>query len=384
MVITLNPDSQPVPAGCRAEYNTHAPDTSDGPLAVLFHNICHPHVLRAGNNKITTPASRRFCYHAPPMTISWYPGHMFKANKELAKLMQQIDVVIEVLDARMPYASSNPLLHKTRLRHHKPCLHILNKADLADPAATREWLKYLNSQPGSRALANGKDGVLSTALIIGACQRLTDEQALMPKKNQADTTEATDSVSPSDDGPVQADDAGDTTEANERYRQRKYNAVIAGIPNVGKSTLMNQITGRKLAKTGNEPAVTKSQQRVKLNDQWYLFDTPGVLWPRLEDQQAAYRLAAAGAIRNTAIVFEDVAMITAEFLLRDFPQALRERYRFASLPETAEEFMIELANKRACRSKSGNTDWHRVSEILLHDFREGRLGRLTLERPPAC
>jgi ribosome biogenesis GTPase A len=313
------------------------------------------------------------------MTISWYPGHMFKANKELAKLMQQIDIVIEVLDARMPYASSNPLMHKMRLRHHKPCLHILNKADLADPESTRAWLKYLNSQPGSRAIANGKESLISTDLIVGACQRLVNEQALMPKKalNEAESeTEAGESE-------VDESSSAPGSQPEERYRQRKYNAVIAGIPNVGKSTLMNQIIGRKLAKTGNEPAVTKSQQRVKLNEQWYLFDTPGVLWPRLEDQQAAYRLAAAGAIRNTAIVFEDVAMVAAEFLLRDFPQALKTRYKFTELPETAEDFMIELANKRACRSKSGSIDWHRVSEILLHDFREGRLGSLTLEQPPA-
>lgn len=316
-----------------------------------------------------------FCYHARPMTISWYPGHMFKANKELAKLMQQIDVVIEVLDARMPGASSNPLLHQTRLRHHKPCLHILNKADLADPARTRLWLQYLNSQPGSRALANGTDNPLTNNLILGACQRLVDEAALMPVKNTEIGSEDILPEAQISSDPISEPDLS-------RPNLRKYNAVIAGIPNVGKSTLLNQIIGRKLARTGNEPAVTKNQQRVKLNDHWYLFDTPGVLWPRLEDQAAAYRLAAAGAIRNTAIVFEDVAMVAAEFLLRDFPEALKERYKFKELPETAEEFMEQLAIRRACRSKSGMIDWHKVSEILLHDFREGRLGRLTLELPP--
>lgn len=341
------------------------------------------------------------CYDPRPMTISWYPGHMFKANKELAKLMQQIDVVIEVLDARMPGASSNPLMHKMRLQHHKPCLHILNKADLADPAHTRAWLQYFNSQPGSRALANGKDSNLNTDLIIGACQRLVDEQALMPKAKVAVESEPDDSLASDEavpdtsdtdmlgetelsDDPISDDETDiDDSAGQERYRKRKFNAVIAGIPNVGKSTLMNQIIGRKLAKTGNEPAVTKSQQRVKLNDQWYLFDTPGVLWPRLEDQQAAYRLAAAGAIRNTAIVFEDVAMVAAEFLMRDFPDSLKARYKFNELPSSAEEFMEQLAIKRACRNKAGRTDWHRVSEILLHDFREGSLGRLTLELPPS-
>lgn len=315
------------------------------------------------------------------MTISWYPGHMFKANKELAKLMQQIDVVIEVLDARMPGASSNPLMHKTRLRHHKPCLHILNKADLADPARTRLWLQYLNSQPGSHALANSSDNPLSTALILGACQRLVDEAALMPVR--AAEPEAEIGSDPISEPTIGSDPISNPDPDPSRPNLRKYNAVIAGIPNVGKSTLMNQITGRKLARTGNEPAVTKSQQRVKLNEHWYLFDTPGVLWPRLEDQQAAYRLAAAGAIRNTAIVFEDVAMVAAEFLLRDFPNALKERYKFKELPETAEEFMEQLAIRRACRSHSGRIDWHKVSEILLHDYREGRLGRLTLELPPS-
>jgi len=311
------------------------------------------------------------------MTISWYPGHMFKANKELAKLMQQVDVVIEVLDARMPGASSNPLMHKQRLRHHKPCLHILNKADLADPARTRLWLQYLNSQPGSQALANSSDSPLSTAVILGVCQRLVDEAALMPVR---ETGIGSDPIPETEMG---SDPISVEAEVQPfRPDLRKYNAVIAGIPNVGKSTLMNQITGRKLARTGNEPAVTKSQQRVKLNDHWYLFDTPGVLWPRLEDQDAAYRLAASGAIRNTAIVFEDVAMVTAESLLRDFPEALKERYKFKELPETPEEFMEQLAIRRACRNKSGRVDWHKVSEILLHDFREGRLGRLTLELPP--
>jgi len=321
------------------------------------------------------------------MTIAWYPGHMYKANKELAKLIQQTDVVIEVLDARMPAASANPLLHKTRLRHHKPCVHILNKADLADPARTKAWIQYFNRQPGSAALANGKDNLFSTNLILAVCQRLADEQALMPVRKLAQPTAyLPNQISAIDPEPAPAPDTGDDSGKNPddgvSSRQRKYTAIIVGIPNVGKSTLMNQIAGRKLAKTGNEPAVTKSQQRIRLNEQWYLFDTPGVLWPRLEDQAAAYRLAAAGAIRNTAIVFEDVAMEAAEFLLRDFPEALRQRYGFTTLPDTAEDFMSELATRRACRSKSGNVDWHRVSEILLHDFREGRLGRLTLETAP--
>lgn len=321
--------------------------------------------LECDRSSVTQSDARpgRACYYATPMTtISWYPGHMHKANKELAKMMQQIDVVIEVLDARMPAASSNPLLHEMRKRHHKPCLHILNKADLADPALTREWIQALNRQPGSLALANGKDALLSTHLIVGACERLVAENP--HAQTSADASDSSDN-------------------AQEQGRQRRYHAVIAGIPNVGKSTLLNQLLGRKIAKTGNEPAVTKQQQRVRLTDRWFLFDTPGVLWPRQDDQDAALRLATAGAIRNTAMVFEDVGLDAAEVFLRDFPDALRKRYGIDPLPETAEAFMTELAGRRGCRGRYGGVDWHKVAEILLHDYREGRLGRMTLEAPSA-
>lgn len=254
------------------------------------------------------------------MAISWYPGHMYKANKDMAKVIEGIDLIIEILDARLPLASSNPMLKK--LRGERPCVRILNKADLAEPDVTGQWISYFNQQPQSRAMTNGKDRPLNTRELLRVCQQLADASPLR------------------------------------RGGARKYSAMIVGIPNVGKSTLMNQILARKVARTGNEPAVTKARQRVRLDDRWYLSDTPGVLWPKLEDQTAAYRLAATGAIRNTAIEFEDVALFTAEMLLRDFPHLLRERYGLTELPDRPETFLELLAGARGCLRKNGQPDWH--------------------------
>ncbi|MDT8428610.1 MAG: ribosome biogenesis GTPase YlqF [Pseudomonadales bacterium] len=273
------------------------------------------------------------------MTISWYPGHMHKANKEMARVVKEVDILIEILDARMPHASSNPMLQK--LRKDKPCLHILNKADLAEPAITAQWQQALASTPRDRALINSKDMKLQAADIIKQCQQLAQMAGLRKPRKQA---------------------------------------MIIGIPNVGKSTLMNQIAGRKIARTGNEPAITKSQQRIRLGDDWYLVDTPGVLWPKFADQDTAYRLACAGAIRNTAMEFEEVALFAAEFLLRDFPHRLSKFYALESLPAQPEELLECIARKRGFL-RNGNVDWHRIAELVLHDFRAGRLGPMSLERP---
>lgn len=279
------------------------------------------------------------------MPINWYPGHMHKASKEMARLINNIDVVLEVLDARMPSASSNPRIH--RIRGDRPCLHILNKADLADPDMTHAWLNWFNRQPGSRAMAADHRHSPNKTEIIRECEILLARQT----GKQASTT-------------------------------GKRQIMIVGIPNVGKSTLMNRILGRKVAKTGNEPAVTKGQQRIRLSDSWYLYDTPGVLWPKLEDQEAAYRLAFAGAIRNTAVEAEDVAFFAAEMLARDFPDALRQRYQLENLAVDAESILTDIAARRGCLRKNGQVDWNKVSTLLLNDYRSGQLGRMTLESPP--
>jgi len=274
------------------------------------------------------------------MSISWYPGHMNKARKELAKTMLNTDVVVEVLDARTPLASANPLLRE--LRDKVPCLKILNKSDLANPDITQKWCEKLNQPPQSLCLTNGLDRPLNKQDILTACRQL------VPPKTS----------------PIS-----------------KYQVLITGIPNVGKSSLLNQILARKIAKTGNEPTVTKGQQRVKLDDDWILIDTPGMMWPKLEDQVAAYRLASTGTIRNTAVEAEDIAWFTAELLLRDFYSLLEDRYELSVTPDSVENFLEQVAIKKGCLGKGGAVDWHKVSELLLNDFRSGRLGRISLEKP---
>ena len=298
------------------------------------------------------------------MAISWYPGHMHKANKEMAAIIKKIDVVVEVLDARMPHASSNPLLKE--MRQDKPCLRILNKADLADPIITRQWLAWFNREPLSIATTSSKDNRIGAKDVVFLAGKLIRKAA--------------------EGKPVPAPAASGNADLNAlrawKQENKKQHIMIVGIPNVGKSTIMNQILGKKIARTGNEPAVTKGQQRVRLNDNWYLVDTPGVLWPRLEDQDAAYRLALSGAIRNTAIEFTDVALFSAQLLLDQFPRQLQQRYDLPSLPATGELLLEQLAHARGCLRKDGDIDWNKVSELLIHDYRAGRFGPMTLERPP--
>lgn len=277
------------------------------------------------------------------MAISWYPGHMHKTGKELRKLMTSTDAVIEVLDARMPSASTNPMLAEIALG--KPALRLLNKSDLADPSATTIWYQHLNALPHSRCLVLNldKQDVLETVLQMLDLLTAAVQPVVGVRKQ----------------------------------------CVIFGIPNVGKSTVMNALAGRKLAQTGNEPAVTKGQQRIRLNENWTLIDTPGMLWPKLVDQDAALRLAMTGSIRQTAIDIEEIGWLAAEYLLSAFPDALKQRYALAELPCNAEELLTAIARQTGGINKRGATDWAKVAQTLLNDFRSGKLGNHTLELPPA-
>lgn len=266
---------------------------------------------------------------------------MHKARKELAAAMKETQLVIEVLDARIPNASSNPLL--AELRGPRPCLRILNKADLADPDITAAWQRYFRLQPSSDCLINSLDQEIKTTEIVRIANRLTTAAGIVKSPRQA---------------------------------------LIAGIPNAGKSTLLNQIADRKLAKTGNEPALTRQQQRIKLSENWYLVDTPGLLWPRLSDQIGAYRLAMTGSIRNTAIDAEDIAWFAAETLLRDSYPQLAQRYTLTDRPDDPRQLLEAIGRQRGCLGKHGAVDQHKAADLLLNDFRSGKIGRFSLESPP--
>ncbi len=271
--------------------------------------------------------------------INWFPGHMHKARKEIAQLMEEVDVVIEVLDARLPRSSENPLVAK--LRRNKPVIKILNKADLADESVTQSWLNEFNTDE----------------LITAVAMTTTDKNAV--KRIPQLCKEAVPSRATKD---------------------RPVRAMIMGIPNVGKSTLINALLGRKIAKVGNEPAVTKAHKRFSEFQGMALSDTPGILWPKIEDQDSGYRLAASGAIKDTAINYDLVAVYAADFVLKDYPDRLIERYKLKALPETGEGLLDALGRKRGCLRPGGVVDIHKAAEILMNEMRSGKLGRISFER----
>ncbi len=273
-------------------------------------------------------------------SIQWFPGHMNKARNEVKEIMPEMDVVIEVIDARIPYSSENPMV--AALRGRKPVIKILNKADLADPILTQKWMDYLEAQDGVRAMACDNNKADDVKRIVQLCKNLVP---------------------------------------NKVGTGRQIKAMIMGIPNVGKSTLINTLAGRAVAKTGDEPAVTKSQQLIKIDNEIMLYDTPGMLWPKVENAHSGYRLAATGGIRDTAFDFADVAGYTAEYLIEAYPELLKERYKTEDLPQTDWEFFEVAGRSRGLLKKGGIVDTYRMSEILVNELRSGTLGRITLETP---
>ncbi|MCP4866383.1 MAG: ribosome biogenesis GTPase YlqF [Alteromonas oceani] len=274
------------------------------------------------------------------MALQWFPGHMHKALKEIKESISQVDILIEVLDARIPYSSENPEIAK--IRGDKPVLKILNKYDLADPELTARWQAYLESERGVKTITTTTDNPANSKQIIKLIQTIC---------------------------------------AQKHASVKSINAMITGIPNVGKSTLINILADRVIAKTGNEPAVTKSQQRINLGGGIVLYDTPGVLWPKLENPNSIYRLASSGAVKNTAMEYDDVGFYAADYLIKAYPEAMKERYKLDELPDTELEFLEAAAKTRGAKMAGGRVNLHKICEILLNELQAGKLGRLTLETP---
>jgi ribosome biogenesis GTPase A len=273
---------------------------------------------------------------------------MTKARRLIAEAMPDQDVVLEVLDARMPRASANPLI--TEIRGHKPCVKVLSKSDLADPAVTREWLLHFEELDARRAPSAGRIlGIsITTKREAETRTRISEACAALAKLSRG---------------------------------RKTARAMIVGIPNVGKSTLVNTLAQRKIANVGDEPAVTKSKQRIELKDGTTLLDNPGIMWPKIEDPENGLRLAFGGAIPDSAIDYEGVASFGASVLLARYWPLLALRYKLEEQPADANQLLEAIGRRRGCLQRGGVVDIRKAADILIHDFRSGALGRISLERP---
>ncbi|MEO8006173.1 MAG: ribosome biogenesis GTPase YlqF [Betaproteobacteria bacterium] len=276
------------------------------------------------------------------MTIQWFPGHMNLARKKAAESLEWVDVVIEVVDARLPEASSNPMIKTLRQQRQRPALKLLNKSDLADPVATKAWLAFYNQQKGVKAVAISCKSKTEVARVIGYCREIAPHRNDMTK-------------------PLRM--------------------MIMGIPNVGKSTLMNALLKRRIANVGDEPAVTKRQQSIDIGPGMTLTDTPGLMWPRIEHDADGYMLAASHAIGTNAVIETDVAAFLGTILLARYPKLLAERYGVAMDGVDGVRLIEVVAKRRGCLLKGGALDVEKAALILLDDYRSGTLGRVSLETP---
>ncbi|MEM7627679.1 MAG: ribosome biogenesis GTPase YlqF [Planctomycetota bacterium] len=291
------------------------------------------------------------------MTIQWFPGHMNTTRQQLAERMPATDVVVELLDARLPGASSNPLLDELRRgvpgkgpdgrAGDLPCVTLLTKSDLADPAVTTLWRDHFHTHRQVKTLSVDLTQKADTKNLPKLIRRLA------PKR----------------------------VEKNKPAR-----VLIVGIPNVGKSTLVNALRGKAVARTGNEPAVTKGPQEIKLTGGIVLTDTPGILWPKFDDEAVGLTLAISGAIKDTAVDDDTLGPVAAAYLLRHYPDRLRDRYKFEELPEAgrndaAATLLGSIGRKRGCLVAGGEVDFTKACQLLLRELRTGKLGRISLERP---
>lgn len=287
------------------------------------------------------------------MTIQWFPGHMTRAKRQIEEKLKLIDVVFELLDARVPEASRNPMIDE--IVGNKPRLILLNKADLADPAANDAWLAHYQALGHSALLidANTGTGVKEIAVRV---------QTLLKEKIDRQIAKG--------------------------LKPRPARALIVGIPNVGKSTLINKLAGRSAAVTGDRPGVTKGQQWIRTSGGLELLDTPGILWPKFEDADVGFRLAATGAIKEEVLHVDEVGCTLIRYLADEYRDTLVERYGLAALPAAipdtaaAAEVLADIGRRRGCLGSGGHVDYDKAAGVLLRDLRSAKLGRISLELPP--
>lgn len=280
------------------------------------------------------------------MTIQWFPGHMAKAKREVQEKLKLVDFVIELVDARAPASSQNPLLQQ--ILNQKPKMVVLMKDDLADPESTKDWLNHFSAQ-GMVAIAVNVNERKDIQHVIQTAKDMAKEKMDRLKKKGV--------------------------------RPRPARAMIIGIPNVGKSTLINRLVQKKIAKTGDKPGVTKNQQWIKVKKDFELLDTPGILWPKFEEQVVGYRLAAIGTIKDQLLPIEDIAAFVIEYLQSTYSSVLKERYQISEDNEDMNEIFEQIGRGRGSLESGGRVNFEKTADIILQDLRSGRLGKITLEQP---
>jgi ribosome biogenesis GTPase A len=279
------------------------------------------------------------------MTIQWFPGHMAKARREVTEKLKLVDIIFELVDARIPYSSRNPMIDE--IIQHKPRIVLLNKADMADKEITAEWIRFFKGQ-GVTALAINSQAGTGLKPIVSEAKRLLSEKIERLKAKGV--------------------------------KPRAIRAMIVGIPNAGKSTLINRLHGKNIAKTGNRPGVTKSQQWIKVGNELELLDTPGILWPKFEDQEVGLKLAVTGAIKDTILNLDDVAVYALKYLENSYPDRVKERFKLEEIPEDVVELFDKIGLSRGLK-QGREIDYDKVTETVIREIRGEKFGPLSFESP---
>jgi len=278
------------------------------------------------------------------MTIQWFPGHMAKARRQVQENLKLVDIVFELIDARLPISSRNPMIDE--VINQKPRLLILNKSDMADESQTRKWVQYFAEKGDTAVAINSFEGKGLQSVTKAAKEILAPKWERMKSRGM---------------------------------KPRAIRAMIVGIPNVGKSTLINRLAKKNIAKTGNMPGVTKAQQWIKFEKDLELLDTPGILWPKFEDQEIGLKLAITGAIKDAITNMEDIAVYGLKFLSIHYPDRMNERYGITSVSEDLVETFDHIGKLRRVYGQGGEIEYDKVAELIVRDIREQHLGKLSFD-----